>query len=809
MLLEELSKDTNTPIERNNMGVPARKLTRAEKISRYGSEEKWAAIFMIAIDHYFGTSFSNSNVIENLDLIEKGIFNSTPYKSWINPYVTQTKEAPKFPIDLKHYDILSPKLNVLFGEEIMRPFNFTVVNKASSAANKYQEEIKNLVEEFVKQDFLVTAQKMMAEEGVPPTEIEGIINPEKPVTLAKDGTQLEGIKDIKEYVEKHYSDLLEIAATDLLNYLQDYLKIRLAFNRNFLRFLSCGREIFYVGESNGEPDFRIVDPRFFSCSLSHDEIFIEKSDALREERFLTLGDIMDEFHDYLTEEDIKFLDNVLDLRTSNKHVSSHFDTSSFYYQTEGAITIRVAHYEWVALRKYGIVSQTLPDGEVEEELVDETYKVDKSLGQTVKWVWLPERWEGVRIGDQVFCKMRRIPHQFRSIDNPGTTRSNYCGIFTEYSLVDKAKSYQFFYNVIMQQLAMAFSRAKGKVFLYDISQIPTSQGWDIDKWMYFIDVLGQAPINSKERDINGDVSKFNQWQQIDLTLGNTIQSYISQLEYLDQKAMQMMGLTAQRLGNISSSETVGGVERSVTQSSASTEIYFYLHSEAKKSALDSLLNIAKVAFKRNGKIQYVASDGARKVIEFSEDFLNSDFGIFVSNSGKDQRNLKFLQELSIQYASSQQMEMSAFIKMIQTNSLAEATIIMKEMEARLAKTAEEKQRIEQEQMQIQMQQAQANIEFQKQLKMQEFELEKLKIEVESATKIKVAEITSAGHITSRRQDVDVDANNNGILDVMEMEKLELKKEQLKLEKDNNEHNQEMDKKELKLKEKQINQNAKS
>ena len=809
MLLEELSKDTNNPIERHDMGVPARKLTRAEKVSRYGSEDRWAAVFMIAIDHYFGTAHSNANVVENLDLIEKGIFNAEPYKSWVTPYVTKTKESPKFPIDLKHYDILSPKLNTLFGEEIMRPFNFTVVNKASTAANKYQEEIKNLVEEFIKQDFLVTAQKLMAEEGVAPTEIEGIINPEKPVAVAKDGTQLEGVKEIKEYVEKHYSDLLEVAATDLLNYLQDYLKIRLAFNRNFMRFLSCGREIFYVGESNGEPDFRIVDPRFFACSLSHDEIFVEKSDALREERFLTLGDIMDEFHDYLTDEDIKFLDGILDLRAGSIHFSNAYDNSNFYYQQDNSITIRVAHYEWVALRKYGVLSRTLSDGEVEEELVDESYKVNKTLGETVKWVWLPERWEGVRIGDQVFCKMRRLPHQFRNIDNPGSTRSNYCGIYTEYSLVDKSKPYQFFYNVIMQQLAMAFSRAKGKVFLYDVSQIPSSQGWDIDKWMYFVDVLGQAPINSKERDVNGEVSKFNQWQQIDLTLGNTIQSYITQLEYLDQKAMQMMGLTAQRLGNISSSETVGGVERSVTQSSASTELYFYLHSEAKKSALDSLLNISKVAFKRNGKIQYVASDGSRKVIEFSEDFLNSDFGIFISNSGKDQRNLKFLQELSIQYASSQQMEMSAFIKMIQTNSLAEATIIMKEMEARQAKTAEEKQKIEQEQMQIQMQQAQANMEFQKQLKLQEFELEKLKIETESATRIKVAEITSAGHITSRRQDVDVDANDNGILDVMEMEKLELQKEKLKLEKDVSEHDQEMDKKELALKKEQINKTPKS
>jgi hypothetical protein len=807
MLIQDLAQGPDDKMPTKTVGIPARKLTRSQKIENYGSEDRWAATFIIALDHFFGTSFSNVDVIENLDLIEKGIFNADPYKAWINPYINKQGNSARFPIELKHYDILSPKLNTLFGEEIMRPFNFTVVNKASSAANKYQEELSNLLTQLVEQEFLVAASKAMAEEGVAPMDIAGINNPEVATALAPDGTELQSPKDVKQYIEKSYSDQLEVAATDLLNYLQEYLKIKLSFNRNFIRFLSSGREIYYVGDAGSEPEFRIVDPRFFACALSHDEIFVEKSDALREERFLTLSAILDEFYDYLSEDDIHFLDKILDIRGSNIHLSNEYDNGRFYYQKDNTITIRVAHYEWVALRKYGIVTRVLEDGEIEEDLVDESYKLNKTLGEEVKWVWLPERWEGVRIGEQVFCKMRRLPHQFRSVDNPGSTRSNYCGVYTDYSLVDKAKPYQYFYNVIMQQLAMAFARAKGKVFLYDVSQIPYSQGWDIDKWMYFIDVLGQAPINTAEKDEQGQTSKFNQWQVADLTLGNTINSYINQLEYLDQKAMQMMGLTAQRLGNISSSETVGGVERSVSQSSASTELYFYLHSEAKKSALDSLLNIAKVTFKKNGKIQYVSSDGSRKVIELTEDFINSDYGIFVSNSGKDQRNLAFLQELAIQYSSSQQMEMSAFIKMMQTNSLAEAAIIMKEMEANQAKTAQEKQKIEQEQMQLQMQQAQANMEFQTQLKQQEFDLDKLRIEVEAETRIKVAEINSAGHIYSRRPDLDADANDNGVLDVVELEKVKLAKDKLKLENKEFEHTKEVDKKELEIKNKQANKSS--
>ena len=61
---------------------------------------------------------------------------------------------------------------------------------------------------------------------------------------------------------------------------------------------------------------------------------------------------------------------------------------------------------------------------------------------------------------------------------------------------------------------------------------------------------------------------------------------------------EIAGVTPQREGAIQNRETVGGVERSVAQSSHITEYWFARHEDVKQRALGLLLETAKIAFKR-------------------------------------------------------------------------------------------------------------------------------------------------------------------------------------------------------------------
>jgi hypothetical protein len=64
---------------------------------------------------------------------------------------------------------------------------------------------------------------------------------------------------------------------------------------------------------------------------------------------------------------------------------------------------------------------------------------------------------------------------------------------------------------------------------------------------------------------------------------------------------EVAGITKQREGQISNRETVGGVERSMLQSSHITEWLFVTHEDVKKRVLECFLETAKIALKGRSK----------------------------------------------------------------------------------------------------------------------------------------------------------------------------------------------------------------
>jgi hypothetical protein len=73
------------------------------------------------------------------------------------------------------------------------------------------------------------------------------------------------------------------------------------------------------------------------------------------------------------------------------------------------------------------------------------------------------------------------------------------------------------------------------------------------------------------------------------------------MDKIEQLAGTISGITAQRQGEISTSEMVGNVERSVLQSSNITEPLHWVHNQVKRHALNMLLNTAKGAWEDTGK----------------------------------------------------------------------------------------------------------------------------------------------------------------------------------------------------------------
>ena len=803
------------------VAFPRLKLTEKQKIKEYGSVKRWAEMCIESIDN--SLSYGNTNwkrgylseetLKENLDLVEYGIFNNERFKSLTGIY----GDSVKFPVELEHYDIISNRLEALLGEELLKKLEYRVVNKSADVASAAQEHKMSIIRQFYEMHFKAGVQQAAMQNGEQPSIDTSDVeynDQGKPQMMGANGSPITNLDQLLRYAEASFSDMSEVTGNQVLEYLWSDLRLDRAFHKGFRTFLATGQEVYYVGASGGEPYIRNVDLRNFDYDLSSGEDNISKAAFIREIRYLTVAEILDLYWDSLTDSQIE------QLEITKGHIGMFGNyLAQGVLDNDNIVGVRVAHFEWQAMIKVGIRKYYDEMGVEVEEIVDDKYKGTSE--DTIDWFWLPQRWEGTKIGSDIYINVQPLEFQFRGIDNLGQTFSHYCGLRANYSLVDKIKPYQYLYNVVMYQLKLAFARAKGKAILIDISQIPKGQGWDIDKWLYYLDMFGVAVINSNEKNSEGERSQFNQFQQFDLTLGNTINSYIMQLEFLKNEIADITGITEQRLGNIKSTETVGGVERSVMQSSAITESLFFTHREVVREVLQAVLDVTKFIWKSGKKVSYVLNDLQRKFFEVTDaNFLYEDMGVFISNSTKDMAVLQTLKQMAQQMFASKEISLSEYVNVLKSNSIKDIEYFAKEAGNRQESMMQQQQQMQQQQMQqqgamaeqqfqLQMQKEQLQMQIEQEklvIEQQKLELEKYKIDLQEANKLEIAKIKAESDIYAFNSTIEADANRNGVLDMFEKERMDLEKMKLQMAQLKEVANMQKQELDSQFKQKQLEQN---
>jgi hypothetical protein len=267
------------------------------------------------------------------------------------------------------------------------------------------------------------------------------------------------------------------------------------------------------------------------------------------------------------------------------------------------------------------------------------------------------------------------------------------------------------------------------------------------------------------------------------------------MDKLDHLIADITGVTPQRQGQVHQSETVGGVERSVVQSSAITEYLFYTHSRVKKRVLSNLVEECKICWLEGKKSQYVMDDMTRKILSIDGELFNdAEYGVFISDSQKGAKIKQSIEELAQVAMQQQQAGLDDIVAILETDSIATAKSVLR-------KGKEEKQKREDE---ISKQQSDARQQEQKQaLEMaredredrqaHEKELKEMDIAIkmkEFENKITLKEIDSFKLVE------DQDINNNQIPDQLEIEKL--RQSNNKIERDND-----IEEKKLVLKDKEL------
>ena len=760
-----------------------------QRISRNKKGKKWGRACIDELEkitygdvNYNGRSSRYKKQV-NYDLFN-GKLDQNDFSHVLNPF--GFNEA-QFPATMQHYDIISPKLQLLMGEEIKRPFNFKVVSHDPDAISKLQEMKKEMMMQYL-YSVVVSPEEEQAQQQ----ELQQLQQTDPEAAAAY---QPKTPVQIEKYINYDYKDLREVTAQGILEYLVRADSLVLKFNEGFKDALISGEEIYWVGDISGNPTCRVCNPLDVRVILDPDSPWIEDSQAVIEERWLTLSTVLDEFYQDLEPGEIDRLENGTGGRDTNSsgdlnypydefnivNVKNVLDTVGNGIADPGMIKsyrnngmIRVIQVEWKSMRKLGIVSYFDDVGQAQEDIVDEIFQVPDYAekkgkkwlfdGVELEWHWVNEYWEGTKIAEDIYCNIRAKKNQRRDMENPSDVKSGYVGyIYNErnsesISLIDRMKPFQYLYNIIYYRTELAIAKSKGKVALMDISQIPSSEGWDVSKWMYYLESMGVMFINSREEgNRSQQAAPFNQFQSIDLSMGNYINTHVQLLEQIKNELGELSGVSRQRQGQVQTSELVGNTERAVVQSSHITEFWFYNHNECKKRVLTGLLEVAKMSYRDGKKIQYLGDDMMRTFLNIEkEEFTNASYGIFVSNSSKDDRALESLKSLAQAALQAGVVSFTDVASILQSESITKVRKMLETSQAEMQKKQAEAQQAEQQaqQQQVQMQ-----------LKMEEEKenREDGRKQLDSDTKIKVAMINAEARL------IDADDNNDGYVDRKEGE----------------------------------------
>lgn len=681
------------------------------------------------------SSFDNEKrFIKKLYDYYHGIIDPEDYNYILKPY--GGKERNNFPAELRTYPLIKPTVDVLLGEMLKRPFNFSVViNNPDVTTIKMQEKNKK-IQENLYQHFVNKLNEEGIDTGVESEEVE---LPEH----------------VEQIFERSWKDHRAIMAQNALRFLVPYLKWEEKQQTGWFDFLVAGKVISHRGIESNEPFYRIHNPIEVDYDKDPNVDFIEDGSWAVIREYATRASIVDRFRKFLTEEDVLRIQEPrqADINAYWNDEADRFDENSDFAE--------VCTVYWKSLKKYYYV--TYFDEEFQEEFDDivPEEEFDPTIEYTnVSVEWLNELWQGFRIDGDLYLDIRPHDTPRASIDNPSKVKLPINGkVYSNrnsrpISLVMLGMPFQITYDIFKYRLESAISRSKDMLAVFDINMLP--EGWTMDQFMSVVEATGIAWVNYAKEGV-----QFNAQHQsvLDLSI-KTIDYYINLLRYIREEWEQVSGVTRQRMGEMSQYEGKATSEQSIIQSSHITEDLFRKYNNFKERDLQALIDYSQVAWIDGKKGMFVMPDGTEQLLDIDEEFVHAEIGIHVLDSGKESQKIQEIKQLA-SVAIEQGSPMSMVASMIESDSFIE----MKEKIVEAEKHAEEMQQAQQEMEKEQFEQEQ-------QAKQQDRDHEKELKTMELNNKIELELIKNA-------QDSTIDEEWKKEL---EQRKIELQKEKTDIDK---------------------------
>ena len=719
---------------------------------------------------------SKTEKIENYNIIQ-GRFDKSKLIKHLNPMNMEQPDTDVYELFGAEdgYSILMSPLKTLFGEELKRSFDpraYVVNPEAISEKERViQEGTNKYLDELLQQDQL------------------------------DEGMMKEKTEKYLQWKTRDVQTVHEVMANNVIQHYTPKLQFRIRFNECWKDLVTVAEECMYIGDMNGDPYIRKVNPLQMLFYGNGQSFKIHDSTIIIEWGYLSIASILNEFNRRIDEKDLMKLENYLNYGTTsagsliktvqtppymNVHnvllpVDDFENVTPFgytWYDRQG--NILVVRVNWLSQRKVLDLKYYDEYGDEQHKFVPEYYKPNKDEGEEVEPLWINEWWSGVKIGHDIYCAIKPNEVQMRSMTNPAVCYPPYVGIIYNinsgkaFSIVDSIKELAYEYIVYAKKLKHLWLTNMGRVANIDVASIPNGMmpdgsKWDIKRWFEFIRTHRIALRNSFQEDNKGHVVGNMQQNSgyIDMSAATEIDQIIKYLQYLEDMINRLSGVSAQRQGDISPSQGLGTSQQAVAYSATQTEELFSLHEEFKLDVYRRFLEQAKWCLKDKKELrQRILDDQEIAMLEFDGDLFNeAEYDVAIVNSYKLAEFDKLMKtDILSRAVQAGTLTISDIAELQLSNSPSAMIARLKHAEQ---EASEKAQQMEQQKMQLQQQALQ--LQQQMAADQHQRDLEKLRMEYDLKMKLEAMKLGDSARSDAFKQ-YYTDMNNNGVPDEIELQK---------------------------------------
>jgi hypothetical protein len=718
-----------------------------QKISRSRKTKEWAKDCIRAFINRSSFSSEDKHTLQSYYEAYNGKLDESAYNYVTNPYNSEAWAKRNFPAKLRNYNIIKPIIDLLIGEKARRPLSYQVVVRNADIETRFDMHRKEKFKVFLEQVFVNAAN-------------------EKGINTGQPSEEMPAPEEYMEEVLTNYKDSRAITGQEVLNYLFDWLGMEDKIQKMFFDWLTTGKTFTYKDVAMNDVEYEVVSPLDIDYEASPDIEYIEDADWVVRRKIMSVNQVVDQFYDVLSPKDIDNLESPSgSLRDSNAGVQGFFSERSGEMSDR---MVEVLHVCWKSFSRVGILDYEDEVGQFQQMVVDESYK--KEEGDVITYYWVNEVWEGYQLDKDTFVSVQPHRVQRNEMNNISVCKMPYNGRLysnrhaDNISIVSMGLPYQVLYNVFHYRLELSIAKNKDKIMLMEMNTIPKRHGWDEEKFMYYADAMGFAFIDSTAEGKNNERVSFNQYQVLDMSLGQYIQAQFQLLQAIKAEWEEMVGVSRQRKGNVTSSDGVGVTERAIFQSSVISEELFRKFESFLEKEYQGLIDVSKIAWRDGKKMAYVTSDLRTAMINVDPDeYQEAEYGIFVKNSSKEQDKLGQMKQMAQAFAQNGQQP-STIAEILDSNNFSSIKKHLAEVEKKQEEMQAQQSKAQQQAMEQQQAMAQAEKEADQGHEANQNELDRI-------NKIELKKMELAGKMVT-------DADGNGRRDDIDRARLDVEKEKV-------------------------------